>query len=387
MQLASVTLYDNREYNLQHWSGTSYYIARAFEAQGVKINHIGPLQEDPSWRYGLRSLYYRYVHHKVYEKMRDPEYVRYFAPQIMRALQAAKSDVVFGQGSIPLAFVQCRQPIVFWCDATWASAQQLHGWFENVCDRSVAEGHYLDRLILQRCALALYSSHWAARSAIEYYQADPAKVKVVPFGANLPWTPPPEDIQEIIRQRPQDRCQLLFIGRNWYYKGGHIALEVARLLNQAGLPTQLTVVGCMPPLEKPWPEFLNCVGTVDKSAPEGLEQLYRLFAQSHFMIMPTVWDSYGIVFCEANAFGVPNLAFDFAGVPTIIHQGVNGYLFPVGSSVQAFCDVITNLFANYPRYLEMAQMAYNEYQTRLNWTVAGQTATSLIREVWEASRQ
>ena len=42
--------------------------------------------------------------------------------------------------------------------------------------------------------LALFSSDWAARGAIELYGADKNKVKVVPFGANIQTFPAFDDV-------------------------------------------------------------------------------------------------------------------------------------------------------------------------------------------------
>ena len=49
--------------------------------------------------------------------------------------------------------------------------------------------------------------------------------------------------QRMIEARPNDRCRLLFVGIGWERKGGDVAVEVARLLNDRGLPTELTMLG------------------------------------------------------------------------------------------------------------------------------------------------
>ena len=40
-----------------------------------------------------------------------------------------------------------------------------------------------------------------------------------------------------------DVCKLLFIGSDWYRKGGDIAVEIAGSLNAMGLKTELTMLG------------------------------------------------------------------------------------------------------------------------------------------------
>ena len=69
-------------------------------------------------------------------------------------------------------------------------------------------------------------------------------MKVVPFGANISRQQNLEDVRRMIGQRPTNCCKLLFVGVDWCPKGGDIAVEIARGLNQRGLETEATIVGC-----------------------------------------------------------------------------------------------------------------------------------------------
>src|SRR6185436_3482760 len=95
---------------------------------------------------------------------------------------------------------------------------------------SLARGHAMEQRAIDRAALAIYSSDWAASSAIARYHADRNKVKVVPFGANIEESRTLEEVRAMIAARPRDVCRLLFVGVGWERKGGDIAIEVARLL-------------------------------------------------------------------------------------------------------------------------------------------------------------
>ena len=102
---------------------------------------------------------------------------------------------------------------------------------------------------LNRPALAIFYSEWAARDAIRFYNLDPAKVRVIPPGPGFDAQFTFEEAQQMVRARPKDRCRLLFVGMAWERKGGDIVVEVAKQLDAAGLPTELMLVGC-PPAEK-----------------------------------------------------------------------------------------------------------------------------------------
>ena len=60
------------------------------------------------------------------------------------------------------------------------------------------------------------------------------------------------------------------------------------------------------------------------------DTLYRAFAESHFLVLPTQADCTPLVIAEANAFGVPCLVSVLGGLPTLVQDGQNGRLYPPG---------------------------------------------------------
>jgi glycosyltransferase involved in cell wall biosynthesis len=239
----------------------------------------------------------------------------------------------------------------------------------------------MERLALQKSKLAIYSSDWAAQSAIDDYGADPERVKVVPFGSNTDSPFDSETIKDVIASRKSDRCKLLFLTVDWERKRGDVAYQVAKKLNQAGLKTELTVVGCQPKIAEPLPDFVKALGFISKSTKKGKQKIQKLIMDSHFLIVPTLADCTPIVFCEANSLGVPCLSTTVGGIPTMIHNGVNGQLFDKNAHVFEYCDYITNLFINYSNYQNLALSAFEEYESRLNWRVAGQKVKELLETI------
>jgi glycosyltransferase involved in cell wall biosynthesis len=87
------------------------------------------------------------------------------------------------------------------------------------------------------------------------------------------------------------------------------------------------------------------------------------------------------VFCEANSFGVPCISSRAGGIPTIIRPNINGNLFDLDADISEYCDYIHNLFANYVNYKDLALSSFHEYESRLNWDVAGQKVKSLLETI------
>lgn len=234
---------------------------------------------------------------------------------------------------------------------------------------------------MHKCSLAIYSSDWAAKSAIHDYGADPAKVKVVPFGSNTDSPFTYDTIQDVIKARPSDCCKLLFLAVDWIRKGGDVAYEVAKKLNESGLRTELTVVGCNPSFDEPLPGFMNVLGFISKSTEEGRRRIQNLILESHFLILPTLADCTPIVLCEANSLGVPCLSTTVGGIPTVVVDNVNGYLFEPKPNIADYCNYIMNLFSDFSSYRSLALSSFQEYDSRLNWRVAGQAVKGLLETI------
>jgi glycosyltransferase involved in cell wall biosynthesis len=119
-------------------------------------------------------------------------------------------------------------------------------------------------------------------------------------------------------------------------------------------------------------------GFVDKSTEWGRAELQSLFAESHFLILPSEAECYGLVLCEANAYGVPCLASSVGGIPTIIRNGVNGRLFDDRNDGSSFAQFVLSVFGDHVRYQALAHTSYEEYRARLNWQVSGARVRELL---------
>jgi glycosyltransferase involved in cell wall biosynthesis len=383
MNIAYVTTYNAQTLSgSNEWSGLGYFIAQALKNQSISLEYIGPLKEKIGLNIARKSkkCYYNFFQKKHYEKDTALPILQDYAKQISKKISVTKADVIFSATIRPIVYLDCKQPIVFWADATCAGLVDFYPQYNNLCQESLENWHMMERLALQKCKLAIYASEWAAQTAIDRYNADPAKVKVVPFGANIDSCKTLNEIKDIIESRPSNKCKLLFLGVDWFRKGGDVALKVAEELNNLGLNTELAVVGCQPIVDGTLPSFVKPLGFISKSTTEGKERINQLLAESHFLILPSMAECYGVVFCEANSLGVPCISRKIGGIPTIIKTNINGHLFDFNAEISEYCDYIFRLFANYTDYKELALSAFNEYQSRLNWSVAGKTVKNLLTE-------
>jgi len=275
---------------------------------------------------------------------------------------------------------------VMWTDCTFANLLDYYPKFSNLSARSVHNGHDAERCALNRCNRILFASQWAADSAINDYGISPDKIRIVPFGSNMPGAQQ-NDIERLIAQRLAaiaKKVRLSLVGVDWYRKGVDLAAHAVSILLNNGLNAELTVVGCAPPGGLA-PSHVRMAGFIDKSRPEDVAELASLFEGSHFFILPSRAECYGIVLCEAASYGLPSLASETGGVGSIVVSGITGQTFSHKASPQVWADYIAALVRDPGRYAALCRSAYSDFQQRLNWTASGKLAKQLIEELLPAS--
>jgi glycosyltransferase involved in cell wall biosynthesis len=63
---------------------------------------------------------------------------------------------------------------------------------------------------------------------------------------------------------------------------------------------------------------------------DGRARMGMLLQGSDILVWPAIEEPIGMVFLEAQAHGLPCIAFGFRGVPEVIEDGVSGYVIPPG---------------------------------------------------------
>jgi len=174
----------------------------------------------------------------------------------------------------------------------------------------------------------------------------------------------------------------LFIGVKWERKGGDIAFETLLALEKMGIPAELTVVGCIPPKQFAHPA-MKVIPFLNKNDESQRKKLEKLYLTSDFLLFPTRNECYGIVVCEANAFGLPVIAADTGGVSGVVTNGENGFLLPHSARGDQYAEVVAKLYRDERGYAELVQSSRADFDNRLNWDVWGTATHKLILELLE----
>ncbi len=378
MKIKLATDFDAR--NINAWSGLGVYYAKMLRQAGFEIDYINGRSLPPHFLNFLKIQYFKTVKGEIYSSRYDMKAAKRYAFIINKRLQ--NEAHIFTPNAIFLAHAKQNLKKILYTDATFLNLLNFYPGFLNLTKQCQKDGTSIDQLAIESADVLIYTSQWAADSAINDYKADPSKVFILPFGANLDFTPSREEIKKIVSQRSlQTHVNLLFLGVVWARKGVDYAVELVDKLNSIGIPATLHISGI-----KTFPENLNKKYIVDhgylsKATQQGQKKIARLLAQSNFLIMPSMADCTPVSFSEANAFGLPCLTTNVGGHSSIIENEVNGMIFDRPVFVESALNYISNLRENNNKYNELCFSSFETYMEKLNWNTIGEKISKLIKSI------
>ena len=172
-----------------------------------------------------------------------------------------------------------------------------------------------------------------------YYQARAERIRVIPCGVDTELFCPMDQSEAKAALGLGPAPVLLYVGRLSPIKGLETLLEALPRVPQRGEPIPaLFVIGG----DADEPEnghvlslrervaALGLEGEVRFLGPQPQEGLRLYYAAAEMTVMPSYYESFGMVALEAMACGNPVIASRVGGLTTTVQDGVTGYLVPEG---------------------------------------------------------
>ena len=164
------------------------------------------------------------------------------------------------------------------------------------------------------------------------YGADPAKVTLAPCGVDLTKFRPLDQREVRKRLGLDGEKVLLYVGRVEPLKGLDLLVETAAQMEGGEENVRMMVVGGGGPgepetdrvrqlaKERQVDGLIDFVGRVDH------DDLPLYYNAADVCVVPSYYESFGLVALESMACGTPVVASRVGGLPTIVHHGHTGYL-------------------------------------------------------------
>jgi len=381
MKIAFISYEDSKD--IKAWSGTISFMAKYLGKKNeiIRVDNLSrPID------YFFKALNYAWVAlGKSADYKRNRLFVKIVCKRIQKELDKLDYDIIFAPGSTYITFLKSDKPIVVWADATYISMVGFHFQYNKLNNRQIKYGDYLEQVAFDKCSKLIFSTNRVAESAQNDYKISQEKIEVIPFGANLIHNHNRESIVELNKLKSTSKVKLLFIGVYWYNKGGDILLEIFDELRKMDSGYELEVVGSTPK-EKKEISGVNFYGFLDKSIPEQKDKLESLFESSHYFILPTRSEAYGISFVEANSYGLPVFGSNLGGVPDIIEDGINGELMDIEKSAKFLANQIHNYISE-GDYNKKSLKAFDHYKENFTWDNSIKRVNNLLEKlVYENKR-
>lgn len=363
LRLGYITVAD--PYDKRSWSGIHYQMVKALEKQGFLVIPLGPVVLHKfAKKFLAKALYYLDTFHKLFfgkgYNVGHSYLVSYFHGNFFRnKIRKNKIDILFAPAaSNQIAHLNTKIPICYYSDATVAVMLDYYDFFSGFSRPSMRESNGIEQRAINKSKSQVFSSKWAYDSAIRDYKAKNAFI--VKMGANID-APPPE---AVTGKNYDAGFELLFIGVDWQRKGGDLVLETFEKLYNYGYDIRLTVIGCVPPKVH---SSMKVIPFLNKNLEQDIMTFDTILRNAHLLFLPSRADCTPIVFCEANAFGLPVISTKTGGVPSVIEDGINGYTLPVTATSEDYFKVIEGLITDKDSMKGLAKSARKKYDEELNW--------------------
>ncbi len=264
-----------------------------------------------------------------------------------------------GLAAMPLSEAWAGAPIV----------QMFHtlGEMKNRIAQSPEERESAERIAAEKqilaCADRVIVATLAEQTQLRFlYKASDRKLQIIPPGVDTShfYPIPADEAKQFLGLKPDDRM-VLFVGRIEPLKGVDTlirAMACVKMKERIGLrtPVHLAIIGGEPDadparmtaemsrLQRLSDEL--CMGqTVVFLGKRGQDTLPYYYSAAEVLVMPSHYESFGMVALEAMACGTPVIASDVGGLGFLVQDGETGFTVPTGES-DLMCEKLSLLLGD-----------------------------------------
>lgn len=216
---------------------------------------------------------------------------------------------------------------------------------------------------------------------IDMYQCPQNKIVIIPPGVDTShFYPIPKDEAKEVIGIPKDDRMILFVGRIEPLKGIDTLIRSMALLKMecGKCPHYLVIIGgdteTSPEQESSELNKLRklCFDleldeVIIFLGKKGQDTLPYYYSATDVLVMPSHYESFGMVALEAMACGTPVIGSDVGGLSYLIHDGINGFLVP-SQDPSALAEKLTNLLSDEQLQKTISHNAV-EYANQYEWNV------------------
>jgi glycosyltransferase involved in cell wall biosynthesis len=187
--------------------------------------------------------------------------------------------------------------------------------------------------------------------------------------------------KELLRKKygiPPDHAVLLYLGRQESLKGIDCLITAVENLCKEDRPVCLIIGGARGSYSEQLQKVLQTHSAIHllENIPETVKA--ELLKLCDILVLPSKYESFGIVFLEAWSFKKPVIGADIGAVASVISNGKDGLLFTAGDANDLAKKIKTLLESDTLR-CEMGSAGYSKVMQYYTWPII----VSKFRQVYE----
>jgi glycosyltransferase involved in cell wall biosynthesis len=136
-------------------------------------------------------------------------------------------------------------------------------------------------------------------------------------------------ISAVPRRRDVEEQSILLVGAPWYLKGADLLVAAFRRLAGDFPGVKLKIVGYFPDREH-LEALTGGLPQIEILKHRPNTEVLEMMSLATIFALPSRCEGMAVVILEAMASGLPVVASDVGGIPTLVRDGENGFLVPVG---------------------------------------------------------
>jgi glycosyltransferase involved in cell wall biosynthesis len=282
---------------------------------------------------------------------------------------------VFYFGATPWVRVKNYSPYYTYLDVCFYDYVKLFSSIESFSKKDIQRICELESDFLSNAKHIFWGSSWSKTRAEEVYNRKFSSSTVISTGGVIEF---PEQVTS-----PYERFELrkiLFISTNFKAKGGDVAFQAVKKLNDLGLKFSLEIVGKEPPEAFLEFDFVSYHGYLDKTESIDLAKLQSLYSNSFLLVHPTSMDTMGAVIAEAGYFGLPCIAPNSFGIPDLIIDNQTGLLIKTPIEVDEVVEKILQCVNSKESYIKLVDDVLYYMRDQRSWQSISNIITKIINE-------
>lgn len=366
MKIAFITVDSHLDH--KSWSGLKLNIYNTLKNISTDIHVLPTIPIYLKIFFKLKRNFYKFLGIK-FDSERVISLSKIYSKILENKLRNLNPDLIFTCDSYSVSFVRTNKPIYIWTDATFQNYYSHYFKKFKIHKKTIKEGNLLDLLAFRKAKKIIFTSNWAKKNCISHYGIDKNKIEILPFGSNLKNKYLEKRITDnIIKKSKKKIFSFISVGVDWERKGMEFACKLIKKLNELGINAKLTIIG-----PKKIPDkyknlkYVKFISFLDKNNSKNIDTIQKNFFNSHFHLLFSKAEAFGVVFAEANSLGLFNFCFDVGGVSGAIKNDKNGYKFKKNATATYVAKVLRSKYLKKKNYIKYSKSSYYFQQKNLDW--------------------